>query len=152
MKATINQDKLLEIARTWHIKKRPSYRAFKCANCRRFLRRAWHHWLVSGGFNTPIHLCPRCHNNLSITYPTLVINLQNINFAFKKGIKEVLVHIVSDWDIKEKPHYKQFSCDYCKRFIYKAYHIFIKINRKISEVHLCRHCWHEIRSSVESRE
>ncbi|MEW6008524.1 MAG: hypothetical protein AB1629_02700 [Candidatus Omnitrophota bacterium] len=153
----IRQDNLLKIAKTWHIKRTPKYRAFKCANCRRFLHRAWHHWLHSGGFRTPIHLCQKCHNNLDITYPALNlypvrelhkkhrnfsngVKLKKIKFSFKKEVRKFLIKIISGWDIAESPLYKQFTCDYCKRIIYKTYHIFFKANSKISEVHLCKYC------------
>lgn len=54
------QKKLLKIIKTWNIKLKPEYRGFRCADCQRHMHKAWHHYLNSGGFKTPVHFCSKC--------------------------------------------------------------------------------------------
>lgn len=140
----INQETLLNIVSTWHVKQKSEFRIFKCGNCRRILRRAWHYWLHIGGFKTPVHLCKECQRDLKITYPKLNLKLSKIDLRPSQRLKPILLDIVSQWNIKVKPCFKQFQCDYCKRTIHKANHIPVKIKAKISEVHLCKQCWTKI--------
>ncbi|MCL5784224.1 MAG: hypothetical protein M1142_02620 [Patescibacteria group bacterium] len=55
-----NDKTLLKIVKTWNIKMQPEYRGFRCADCQRYLHKAWHHYLNYGGFKTPVHFCNNC--------------------------------------------------------------------------------------------
>lgn len=39
---------------------RPEYRGFRCADCQRYLHKAWHYYLNYNGFKTPVHFCNIC--------------------------------------------------------------------------------------------
>jgi hypothetical protein len=137
----ISQDKLLDIVRTWHINKGPQYRKFRCGNCRKALRRAWHCWLRKGSFRTPVHLCKTCRRKLNITYPKLKVYPDRLNLNIIQKLKKRFSALISKWNVSEVMRFRQFSCDCCRRNIYKAYHIFLKLENHISEVHICRVCW-----------
>lgn len=140
----IDQKSLGNIVGTWRIGTRISYRIFKCGNCRRVLRRAWHYWLDKGIFKTPVHLCNRCQRDLNITYPKAAFSVRGAGVSLEKKIKNILSRLIAKWDIKTGPRFKKFTCDYCLRPIFKANHIFLKLNSKISEAHICKQCWERI--------
>ncbi|MBU2541608.1 MAG: hypothetical protein KJ593_06875 [Candidatus Omnitrophica bacterium] len=141
-KANLNiaQEQLLKIVKTWHIKPGRVYRIFKCGNCRRVLRRAWHHWLYIAQFKTPLHLCRNCQKNLKISYPKVKVNLKIRDLSPPAKLKSEFIRIISKWNVNSRACFKKFSCDYCKSPIYKANHINVRLNDKISEVHICRKC------------
>lgn len=61
----INKDSeqklLLKIVETWRPNEIPEYRGFRCANCQQYVSRAWYHWLNSGDYRLPVHMCDeRC--------------------------------------------------------------------------------------------
>lgn len=60
-----NQKILLKIVKTWNINPNPEYRGFRCANCQKYMHKAWHHQLNYGGFKTPVHFCNRCERKFS---------------------------------------------------------------------------------------
>src|SRR5581483_9468985 len=51
---------LLEIVKKWRINPIPEYRGFRCGCCQKYITRAWHHLLATGGFLCPVHLCESC--------------------------------------------------------------------------------------------
>lgn len=57
---------LLKIVKTWKITLTPEYRGFRCADCQRYLHKAFHHQLNYGGFNTPVHFCKNCHKKSNL--------------------------------------------------------------------------------------
>jgi len=57
---------LLKIVKTWNLSKKPEYRGFRCANCQKYMRKAWHYWLNEGGYKTPVHFCSKCKINLKL--------------------------------------------------------------------------------------
>ncbi len=138
---SIDQRELLKIVKTWHITPGRSYRIFKCGNCRRVLRRAWHHWLDSAQFKTPVHLCKSCQKNLEISYPKAKVNLKRKDFLSPPKLKSTFLRITLRWNINSQVRLKKFNCDYCRRPVFKANHIHLRLNAKISEVHICRECW-----------
>lgn len=146
----INQKTLLAIVKTWRIRAGYSYRGFKCGNCRRFLHRAWHYWLKIGAFKTPVHLCRACQVQLKITYPELKLKTSGLKFNYNPRLKRVFARLISKWNIALKPRYKVFSCDDCQRPIHKAYHLFIRVRARLSEVHLCRNCWWRLEGICKS--
>jgi len=56
----MEQKTLLRIVKTWTINQKPEYRGFRCANCQKYIRKAWHYWLEQGGYRTPVHFCNVC--------------------------------------------------------------------------------------------
>ena len=51
------QQLLLEIVETWSPSQFPEYRGFRCANCQQYKNEAWYHWVNSGDYRLPIHIC-----------------------------------------------------------------------------------------------
>ncbi len=60
------QKALLKIVRTWIIKLTPEYRGFRCADCQKYIHKAWHHFLNYGGFKTPVHFCNKCQRKINL--------------------------------------------------------------------------------------
>lgn len=56
----MSQEILLKIVKTWNINKKPEYRGFRCANCQKYIHKAWHRQLNKGGYRTPVHFCSSC--------------------------------------------------------------------------------------------
>jgi hypothetical protein len=56
----MDKEKLLKTVQSWNINKEPEYRGFRCANCQRYIRKAWHIWFDYKGFKCEIHLCKKC--------------------------------------------------------------------------------------------
>jgi len=57
---------LLRIVKTWDIQEKPEYREFRCANCQRYIFKAWHYYLDEGGYKTPVHFCKKCGDKLGL--------------------------------------------------------------------------------------
>lgn len=66
-----NSKTLLKIVKTWNIKLQPEYRGFRCANCQRYIHKAWHHYLDYGGYKTPVHFCNKCQKKSKLNKGTL---------------------------------------------------------------------------------
>ena len=62
----MSKNVLLQIVRTWKINEKPEYRGFRCAKCQKYIDKAWHRWLRTGGFETPVHFCNNCEANLKL--------------------------------------------------------------------------------------
>jgi len=56
----MSQKILLQIVKKWKISKKPEYRGFRCANCQKYMHKAWHYWLNEGGYKIPVHFCNKC--------------------------------------------------------------------------------------------
>jgi len=61
----MKQKVLLRIVKTWKINNKPEYRGFRCADCQKYIHRAWHYFLKTGGYRTPVHFCNLCQAKLS---------------------------------------------------------------------------------------
>lgn len=61
----MKENTLLSIVRKWKINKNPEYRAFRCANCQKYIRKAFHYWLKNSNYSTPVHFCKRCQRKLA---------------------------------------------------------------------------------------
>lgn len=61
----MDSKRILRIVRKWNAKK-PEYRTFRCGNCQKTMRKAWHVWLYDGGFKTEVHFCKRCGKQLGL--------------------------------------------------------------------------------------
>lgn len=90
-----NQNILLEIVKTWNLNEKPEYRGFRCANCQKYMDKAWHHWLASGNYITPVHFCNKCEkdflsSNIKITKPKIEIDRNKFGLKFSEEIKKKL--------------------------------------------------------------
>jgi len=61
----MEQKNLLRIVKTWKISDKPEYRGFRCASCQKYIHKAWHHQLRTGGYRTPVHFCNLCKAKLN---------------------------------------------------------------------------------------
>lgn len=61
-----SKESLLKIVKRWNIRLTPQYRGFRCADCQRYLHKAWHHNLDYGGFKTSVHFCNRCQRKYGL--------------------------------------------------------------------------------------
>ena len=132
---------LLEIVKTWKINKKPEYRGFKCAYCQRYIHKAYHYWLDSDKYKTPVHFCRKCRKKLETD------QLQEIRSrsVFKrsdlhKSFTQEYLKIIERWNTGSKPRYKNFTCDSCGKNMRKAYHLWLNIKNRSVEIHLCRKC------------
>lgn len=60
---------LLSIVKTWKVNPKPEYRGFRCADCQKYIRKAWHHFLDYGGYKVPVHFCNACQKKLGSKEP-----------------------------------------------------------------------------------
>jgi len=139
-----NQKVLLRIVQTWDLSPNPEYRGFRCANCQKSIRKAWYHWLVGGGYKIPVHFCSKCEktfilNKIKINKPIIKVEKEKF-LEFSGKIQAFLGKIVDGWSIKTKPIYKIFTCDYCSKNLYRAFHIWNTKKGIFVETHLCRQC------------
>jgi beta-phosphoglucomutase-like phosphatase (HAD superfamily)/RNase P subunit RPR2 len=142
----MNQEILLKIVKTWDLKPKPEYRGFRCANCQKHMRKAWHYWLARGGYKTPVHFCHACQeklksNNIRINK---AVRVDKSRFRFPVDKKQKLIKLSRKWNIKARPVYKMFACDECQKDMYKAYHIWLTDKGSLVEVHLCKECWDKL--------
>ena len=145
----MTQEILLGIVHSWNISSEPEYRGFRCAHCQDYMTFAWHHWLSTGGFKTPVHFCKDCQakyssGELNVPTPTTTSQATMKNFSKKYPPKteKMLISIQEKWNLSEKPRYKAFSCDLCKQDLpgAKGYHTWFKHNGTLIEEHFCRPC------------
>ena len=57
----MNKKILLKTVQSWNINPKPKYRGFRCANCQKYMHKAWHIWFDYKGFKCEIHLCRKCY-------------------------------------------------------------------------------------------
>lgn len=136
---------LLRIVETWKLQEKPEYRGFRCANCQKYMHKAYYYWLKGGGFLTPVHFCKKCQKKfeslkIKIMKPSLTVNRKTFGLDFEKKITKICKDIIKKWDTKAKPIYKIFTCDNCKKNMYKAYHTWLNIDNCLAEVHFCKNC------------
>ena len=140
-----DQKILLKIVQTWNIKPNPEYRGFRCANCQKYMHKAWYHWLFSGGFKGPVHFCNKCESgfragNIRITNPAVKVD-RSIFLKYPKKVKELLVKTGNNFPLNDKPKYKIFTCDKCGRNCFKIYHVWDIEGFNLVETHFCKDCW-----------
>ena len=138
----MDQKILLKIVQTWRIKNKPELRGFKCGNCGRILHKAWHNYLNIGRFKTPVHLCNECQAGFNINSSKSKVDKSKI----KVGLADkTMKAIIKSWKTSTKSIRRIFVCDMCGKNIYKAYHIWVKSNNVLSEIHFCRKCGDSLR-------
>ena len=140
-----SQKLLLKIVKTWDLKPEPEYRGFRCANCQKYMAKAWHHWLFTGGYKTPVHFCNKCENNFRSSKtetknPEVRVAKGNFQYNIPQAIHNQLEKIAFRWNIKADPVYKAFICDNCQRKMGKAYYIWFSIGIILAEAHFCKNC------------
>lgn len=140
---------LLRIVRTWKPNERPEYRGFRCANCQRNVRKAWHHWLDAGGYKTPVHFCESCEKKFRAekiegTTPEVKIDRKKFGMRFSSSVEQRLREASAKWNTKAKPKHKTFTCDRCGRSMHKAWHVWFNDRGKLVEAHFCNECGRRI--------
>lgn len=144
MKKTQNNI-LLRIVQTWNINPLPEYRGFRCANCQRYMHKAWHYWLTEGGFLSPVHFCNKCQrvlqvNKLSTSKPVIYPEKKRFG-KYPKIVKKEFKNLYSKWNLRKKPQYHIFTCDKCAENHVKMYHIWEYENNIFIELHYCKRCF-----------
>lgn len=139
-----DQKTLLRIVRTWSLSPQPEYRGFRCANCQAYMKKAWYHWLDSGGYKTPVHFCSQCEKTFrsgKIETEKPIVKVDKSRFLkFPEEIKTWLARAVNSWKTKAKPIYKTFTCDECEGKMHKAYHVWDVQKGVLVEIHFCKKC------------
>ncbi|MCX6821030.1 MAG: hypothetical protein NT016_03705 [Candidatus Aenigmarchaeota archaeon] len=136
-------DTLLRIVRTWRPSERPEYRGFRCANCQRPMRKAWHHWLDASGYKTPVHFCPDCEKKfrsgkIEHTNPEVKISRKTFGLKFPASVAKKLRAASARWDTEKRPEYRTFTCDECGRRMHNAWHVWSNDRGTLVEVHFCK--------------
>ncbi|MDP1538811.1 MAG: HAD hydrolase-like protein [bacterium] len=145
----MNQEILLKIVRTWDLKPSPEYRGFRCANCQKYMHKAWHHWLTKGGYKTSVHFCDKCEKDfrlgaIKINKPRIPVDESKFIFKLPQKINKKIIKIVHSWNNEGRPVYRMFTCDNCGKDMQKAYHIWIPYNKNMIEIHFCKECGDKI--------
>ena len=139
----MKQDVLLHVVQTWNLNPKPEYRGFRCANCQRYLHKAWHHWITSGGYRTPVHLCQSCEGLFKkgklkargSRRPALKSRFYtNLSSKVRAQLRNFIGRTSS------RPVYKSFTCDKCRTSFTKAYHVWLFLRGSLNELHLCKRC------------
>ena len=139
----MKQDVLFRVVQTWKLNPKPEYRGFRCANCQRYLHKAWHHWVTSGGYRTPVHLCQNCERLLKQDKlkargprrPALKSRFyKNLSVRVRGQLRNFLGRTLT------RPVYKGFACDKCRTGVLKAYHVWSFLRGSLNELHLCKRC------------
>ncbi|MFH1916295.1 MAG: hypothetical protein ABIJ21_03450 [Nanoarchaeota archaeon] len=149
----MTQEILLRIVQSWNISADPEYRGFRCAHCQDYMKKAWHHWLNSGGYKTPVHFCKDCQakyssGELDVPTPTNTsqATIQKFTKKYLPTTEQTLIAIQEKWNLSEKPRFKAFACDLCREYLpeAKGYHTWFKHENTLIEEHFCRPCAEKI--------
>lgn len=146
---------LLKIVQTWNISSTPEYRGFRCAYCQRYRNQSWYHWLRSGKFIVPLHLCnEKCHTKFEqgeLEFKTNLNYRRNVlSYSYSEKAKEAFDEIISKWDKEAKPQLKAFICDSCSKDLdidttdgyRKGYHVWYEMkNGDYAELHFHKRCF-----------
>ncbi len=161
------QKLLLSIVQTWHPSESPEYRGFRCANCQKYINEAWHHWLKSGGFCVPVHLCSDCEPKIqdgTIAIDETKVPPINTNSFGKTGqltdsTRARFKEIVGTWPLLAPSTLKAFVCDECARILEidpvgnqrRGYHVWWKMDdQTLAELHFHRECGQRL--GIKSKE
>lgn len=160
------QEILLEIVETWRPSETPEYRGFRCANCQQYKNQAWYHWVNTGGYRLPIHMCDdKCEpafqsgNILIDQSKRAQVDRKTFGNSYKYSEKAVqkFRQIVSTWPKYQKPELKAYTCDNCsleleidpKDGMRKGYHVWWKMDppdgeasdgQTLAELHFHKEC------------
>ena len=153
------QNILLQIVETWRISEKPEYRGFRCANCQQYKNEAWYHWVNTGNFKLPIHMCndtcePAFQNNTiqideSKRQQTDRDTFGNSYVYSPEAVKRFR-EIVASWPEYKEPELKAYTCDACNKDldidstdgVRKGYHVWWKMDdgKTLAELHFHKEC------------
>ncbi|MBI2021394.1 hypothetical protein HYS93_00740 [Candidatus Daviesbacteria bacterium] len=153
------QKVLLKIVETWRLSEKPEYRGFRCANCQQYKNEAWYHWVNTGGYKLPIHMCndtcePAFQNN-SIQIDERkrqVVNREMFgrSYIYSPEATKRFREIINTWPTNKKPELKAFTCDQCDKELdidnndglRKGYHVWWKMDdgKTLAELHFHKEC------------
>lgn len=149
---------LLEIVLTWKISETPEYRGFRCANCQQYKNEAWYHWVATGDYKLPIHLCnDSCEtalreNTIKIDKKKKqVVNRASFGktYTYSPLATSKFREIVSSWPEYRELELKVFTCDLCEKDleidtdgVRKGYHVWWKMDdeKTLAELHFHKIC------------
>lgn len=153
------QELLLQIVQTWRPSEKPEYRGFRCANCQQYKNEAWYHWLSTGEYKLPVHICnDTCELNfISGRIQIDATKIQQVDrnnfgnsFLYKPETISEFEEIVSSWPDYKEPQLKIFSCDECQKDLdidsldgqRKGYHVWWKMpdRQTLAELHFHKEC------------
>ena len=151
------QETLLSIVETWNISETPEYRGFRCANCQKYKNEAWYHWVHTGNYKLPIHLClDECEllfrsNLISIDLSRRkTVDRKTFGQAYQYSSKAVtrFKEIIASWPEEKEPELKAFTCDNCEKELdidpkdkrRKGFHVWWNNNEALTELHFHTSC------------
>ena len=153
------QKVLLKIVETWNLSEKPEYRGFRCANCQQYKNKAWYHWLNTGDYKLPVHLCNEtCEpafqdGSIQIDKDKrqkVDRNLYGNSYKYTSKAIKRFEEIVSSWPKYKDPELKAFNCDECNKDLdtdmadglRKGYHVWWKMNdgKTLVELHFHKKC------------
>lgn len=147
MESADKQSRLLAIVESWDLNPAPEFRGFRCAHCQKYLTgSAWHYFLRSGGYKTPVHFCENCKvqfENSTLPAPQRKpVDQKRFPGAISKHAEARLSQISNEPPPMAEPVYKPMICDACGNALpnAEAYHIWQSKNGILMEYHLDRTC------------
>ncbi|GEM_PF-2000026 len=142
---------LLKIVKSWNIREKPEYRSFRCALCQKYIKKAFYYWLNSKEYFTPVHFCKFCQKLIKKE----AIKIKKKNFLRKKEyflnenfFSFNLEKILKKLNGKKQSFYQNFSCDFCQKKLFKAYHCWIVKKNKLIELHFCKKCYLKMKKKI----
>jgi len=150
---------LLQIVQTWRLTEKPEYRGFRCASCQQYRNEAWCHWLNSGGYKLPVHMCnDTCEPAFQDS--SIQIDLKKRLTVDRKAFGNLYIYspdtikrfgeIVKSWPVHKKSEFKAFTCDECNKVLdvdnedglRKGYHVWWKMDdgKTLAELHYHKQC------------
>lgn len=157
------QQMLQAIVETWRPSEFPEYRGFRCANCQKYKNKAWYHWVNSGNYKLPIHMCnDTCEPQFKAG--TIKIDeakrakVDRTNFGnqykYSDHAKSRFREIVNSWPEYKEPELKNYTCDECGKDLgidladgqRKGYHVWWRMDdgKTLAELHFHRECGHNL--------
>jgi hypothetical protein len=159
MNLSDEQGLILAIVETWNPSETPKYRGFRCANCQEYRNKAWYHWLYTGGYRMPIHMCDEtCEKAFQAGLIAIddskrtEVNRKSFGTDTIYNINAVTKfrEITASWPDYKEPELKSFTCDACDQDldidpidnIRKGFHVWWKMDdgKTLSELHFHRTC------------
>ncbi len=156
MNSQAEQEILLKIVETWNPSMKPEYRGFRCANCQKYKNEAWYHWVHTGGYRLPIHMCtdtcePQFQNgtiNIDESKRKQVIR-EEFNPTYSEKTEKRFDEIIASWPEYKKPELKAYTCDECEQDLdidtdvqRKGWHVWYKMpdDFTLAELHFHKSC------------
>jgi hypothetical protein len=153
------QQLLLETVETWNLNEYPEFRGFRCANCQQYKNQAWYHWLNSGDYRLPVHMCD---DNCESLFKTGAIEIDENkkvsvdrnsfgnSYQFKPETIKRFDKVIASWPEEKEPELKNFSCDECGLDLEinpvdnqrKGFHVWYKMldGKTLAELHFHKNC------------